>query len=72
MALLSKNELMTGVLIEKFLSHLVSSNTNMSFTGTYFVPGLLHRGQLYWNYLTGTKHSISAQTARDVKDVVKD
>jgi hypothetical protein len=53
-ALLSTNELMTGVQIEEFISHLVPSNTNMSFMGTEFGPGLLHHGQLYWDNLMGT------------------
>jgi hypothetical protein len=43
-ALLITNELMAGAQIEEFLSHLVSSNTNMSFMGTDFGPGLLHQG----------------------------
>jgi hypothetical protein len=51
MALLTTNELMTGAQVEEFLSHLVSSNTNMSFMGTDFGPGLLHQGQLYWDRL---------------------
>jgi hypothetical protein len=42
-ALLTTNELMAGAQIEEFLSHLVSSNTNMSFMGTDFVSGLLHQ-----------------------------
>jgi hypothetical protein len=33
-ALLSTNELMAGIQIEEFMSHLVFSNTNMSFMGT--------------------------------------
>jgi hypothetical protein len=47
--LMSTNELMARAQIEEFLSHLVSSNTNMSFMGTDFGPGLLHQGQLYWD-----------------------
>jgi hypothetical protein len=43
--LLNTNELMTGAQIEEFMSHLVSSNTNMSFMGTEFGSGLLHHGQ---------------------------
>jgi hypothetical protein len=70
-ALLTSNELMAGAHIEELLSHLVSSNTNMSFTGTDFGPGLLHQGQLYWDNLMGTRRVNSAQRARDVKDVVK-
>jgi hypothetical protein len=42
MALLSTNELMAGSQNEELLSHLVSSNTNMSFMGTYFGTGILH------------------------------
>jgi hypothetical protein len=45
-ALLTTNELMAGAQIEEFLSHLVSSNTKMPFTGTDFGPGLLHQGQV--------------------------
>jgi hypothetical protein len=71
MALLTTNELLVGAQIEEFLSHLVSLNTNMSFTVTYFGPGLLHKGQLYWDNLTGTKRVNSAQRARDVKDAAK-
>jgi hypothetical protein len=71
MALLTINELMAGDQIEEVLSHVVSSNTNMSFTGTEFGPGLLHQGQLYWDNLVGTRRVDSAQRARDVKDVVK-
>jgi hypothetical protein len=71
-ALLTTNELMAGAQIEEFLSHyLVSSNKNMTFTGTDFGPGLLHQGQLYWDNLMGTRRINSAQRARDVKDVVK-
>jgi hypothetical protein len=50
---------------------MVSSNTNMSFTGTDFGPGLLHQGQLYWDNLMGTRRVNSAQRARGVKDEVK-
>jgi hypothetical protein len=71
MAILTTNELMAGAQIEEFLSHLVSSNTNMSFTVTDFGPGLLHQGKFYWDNLMGTRHVNSAQRARDVKDVVK-
>jgi hypothetical protein len=70
-ALLTTNELVAGAQIEEFLSHLVSSNTNMSLTGTEFGPGLLHQGQLYWDNFMGTRHVNSAQRARDVNDVVK-
>jgi hypothetical protein len=70
-ALLTTNELMAGAQIEEFLSHLVSSNTNMPFTGIEFGSGLLHQGQLYWDTLMGTKRVNSAQMARDVKDAVK-
>jgi hypothetical protein len=70
-ALLTTNELMAGAQIEEFFSHLVSSNTNMSFTGTDFGPGLLHQGQLYWDNLMGKRRVNSAQRARDVKDLVK-
>jgi hypothetical protein len=70
-ALLTTNERMAGAQVEEFLSHLVSSNTNMSFTGTDFGPGLLHQGQLYWYNLMGTMRVNSAQRARDVKDLVK-
>jgi hypothetical protein len=70
-ALLTTNELMAGAHIEEFLSHLVSSNTNMSLTGTDFGPGLLHQGQLYWDNLMVTRRVNSAQRARDVKDAVK-
>jgi hypothetical protein len=70
-ALLTTNELMAGAQVEEFLSHLVPSNTNISFAGTDFGPGLLHQGQLYWDNLMGTKRVNSAQRARDVKDVVK-
>jgi hypothetical protein len=69
--LLTTNELMAGAQIEELLSHLVSSNTDMSFTGTDFGPGILHQGQLYWDNTMGTKRVNSAQRARDVKDVVK-
>jgi hypothetical protein len=71
MALLTTNELMAGSQVEVFLSHLVSSNTNMSFTGTDFGPGPLHQGQLYWDNLTGTRRVNSVQRARDVKITVK-
>jgi hypothetical protein len=70
-ALLTTNELMAGTHIEEFLSHFVSSNTNMLFTGTNFGPGLMHQGQLYWDNLTGTRRVNSAQRARDVKDALK-
>jgi hypothetical protein len=70
-ALLTTNELIAGAHIEEFLSHLVSSNINKSFTGTDFGPGLLHQGQLYWDNLMGMKLVNSAQRARDAKDVVK-
>jgi hypothetical protein len=70
-ALLTRNELLAGAHIEEFLSHLVSLNTNMSFTGTEFGPDLLHQGQLYWDNFMGTKRINSAQRARDVKDVAK-
>jgi hypothetical protein len=63
------NELMAGAQVEEFLSHLVSTNTNMSFTGTYLGPGLLHQGQLYWDNLMGARRVNSAQRARDVKDL---
>jgi hypothetical protein len=69
--LLTTNELMAGAQVEEFLSHLVSSNTNMSFTGTDFGPGLLHQGQLYWDNIMGARRVHSAQRARDVKDLVK-
>jgi hypothetical protein len=69
-ALLNTNELMAGAQVESLLSHLVSSNINMSFTGTDFGPGLLHQGQLYWDNLMGTRRVNSDQRARDVKDVV--
>jgi hypothetical protein len=42
----STNELMVGAQIVIFVSHLVSSNTNMPFVGTYFGPSLRHQGQL--------------------------
>jgi hypothetical protein len=70
-ALLTTNELMAGAQIEEVSPHLVSLNTNMSFTGTDFGPGLLHQGQVYWDNLMGTRRVNSAQRARDVKDVVK-
>jgi hypothetical protein len=70
-ALLTTNELMAGAQVEEFLSPLVSSNTNMSFTGTDFGPGLLHQGHLYWDNLMGARRVNSAQRARDVKDLVK-
>jgi hypothetical protein len=70
-ALLTTNELMAGAQVEEFLSHLVYSNTNISFTGTYFGPGLLHQGQLYWDNLTGARRVNSAQRARDVEDLSK-
>jgi hypothetical protein len=60
---------MAGAQVEEFLSHLVSSNTNMSFTGTDLGPGLLHQGQLYWDNLMGARRVNSAQRARDVKDL---
>jgi hypothetical protein len=69
--LLTTNELMAGAQVEEFLSHLVSSNTNMSFMGTDFGPGLLHQGQVYSDNLMGTRRVNSAQRARDVKDLVK-
>jgi hypothetical protein len=69
-ALLTTNELMAGAQIEEFLSYLVSSNTDMSFTGTDFGPGILHQGQLYWDNLMGMKRVNIDQRARDVKDVV--
>jgi hypothetical protein len=56
-AILSTNELMAGAQLEQFLSHLVSSNTNMSFVRTYFGPGLWHQGQLYWDNIMGMKNS---------------
>jgi hypothetical protein len=62
---------MAGAQVEEFLSHLVSSNTNMSFKGTDFGPGLLHQGHLYWDNLMGIIRANSAQRARDVKDLVK-
>jgi hypothetical protein len=71
MAPMTTNELMAGAHFEELLSHLVSSNTNMSFTGTDFGPGLLHQGQLYWDNLMRTRRVNSAQRARDVKDLVK-
>jgi hypothetical protein len=52
--LLRPGELLVGTQIEYFLSHLVSSNINMSFMATYFGPSLQHQGQLCWDYLTGT------------------
>jgi hypothetical protein len=70
-ALLSTNELMAGAHIEEFLSHLVSSNTHISFMGTDFGPGLLHQGQLYWDNLMGMKLVDSDHWARDMKDVAK-
>jgi hypothetical protein len=60
-ALLTTNELMAGAQVEDLLSHLVYSNTNMSFTGTDFGPGLLHQGQLYWDNIMGTRRVNSAQ-----------
>jgi hypothetical protein len=45
-ALFSTDELMAGAQIQGFLSHVVSSNTNMPFMGTEFGPGLLHQRQL--------------------------
>jgi hypothetical protein len=59
-ALLITNKLLAGAQVEEFLSHLVSSNTNMSFTG-----------QLYWDNIMKTRRVNSAQRARDVKDLVK-
>jgi hypothetical protein len=70
-ALLTTNELMAGAQVEEFWSHFVYSNTNMSFTGTNFGPGILHQGQLYWDNLMGTRRINSAQRARDEKDLVK-
>jgi hypothetical protein len=70
-ALLTINELMAGAQVEEFLSHLVSSNTNMPFTGTDFGSGLLHQGQLYCDNLMGARRVLSAQRARDVKDLVE-
>jgi hypothetical protein len=70
-ALLTTNELMEGAQVEELLSHLVSSNKNMSFTGTDFGPGLLQHGQLYWDNLMGTRRVKSAQRTRDAKDLVK-
>jgi hypothetical protein len=67
--LLTTNELMAGAQVEEFLSHLVSSNTNMPFTGTDLGPGLLHQVQLYWDNLMGARRINSAQRARDVKDL---
>jgi hypothetical protein len=70
-ALLSINiELMSRSHIEEFLSHLVSSNTNMSFMGTYFGSCLRHQGQLCWDYLPGTKSVNYYQNANNVKDTV--
>jgi hypothetical protein len=62
---LSTNALMEGAHIEEFVSHLVSSNKNMTFIGINFGPGLLHQGHLYWDNFMGTKHILSAQKARD-------
>jgi hypothetical protein len=70
-ALLSTNALIAVAQIEELLSHLVSSNKNMSFMGTYFGPGLLQQEQLYWDNLMVTKRINSAQKARDVKNVAK-
>jgi hypothetical protein len=69
--LLTTNELMTGAQVEELLSHLVSTNIKMSFTGTYLGPGLLQQGQLYWDNLMGARCVNSAQRARDVKDLSK-
>jgi hypothetical protein len=68
---LSTNELSAGAHIKELMSHLVSSNTNMSFMGTYFGPGLRHQGQLYWDYLMGTKNVNNAKNAKDAKDIAK-
>jgi hypothetical protein len=60
-AFLNTNKLMTGAHIEQLLSHLVSSDRNMSFMGTYVGPSLQHEGQLYWDYIMGTKRINYAQ-----------
>jgi hypothetical protein len=70
-AFLTTNELIAGAQIEEFLSHLVSSNANISFMGIDFGPGILHQGQLYRDNIMGMKCVNSSQRARDVKDVVK-
>jgi hypothetical protein len=70
-ALLSTNELMTRVQIKEFMSHLVSLNTNISFMGTKFGPGLLHHGHLYWDNIMGTKRVNTAKKARDAKEIAK-
>jgi hypothetical protein len=67
--LLTTNEFMADAQVEEFLSHMVSSNANMSFTGTYFGPCIMHQGQLYWDNLIGARRVNSAQRARDVKDL---
>jgi hypothetical protein len=43
----------------------------MSFMGTYFGPGLLHQGQLYWDNLMGARRVNNAQRARDVKYLLR-
>jgi hypothetical protein len=70
-ALLGTDKLMAVAHIEEFLSHLVSSNTNISFMGTEFGPRLLHQGQLYWDYLMGTESVNNSQKANDMKDIAK-
>jgi hypothetical protein len=60
---------MTGARIEEFLSHLVSSNRNMTFMGTNVGPSLRHQGQLYWDYFVGIEHLNYAQKANIMKDI---
>jgi hypothetical protein len=66
-----QKDTLLGAQIEEFLSHMVSSNTTMSFMGTYFGPSLRHQGTLYWNYLVGRKNVNYAKKANNVKDIVK-
>jgi hypothetical protein len=54
MVLLNTSELMAGAQIEEFLSHLVSSNINISFMGTYCGPSLGCTGIISWERSTQT------------------
>ena len=69
--LLTQNVLMSGDLIEEFLSLLVASNPNTSFMGTDFGPRLQDQGQLYWEHLVKTKHGNYVQRAMAVMDIPK-